>query len=239
MFIKKKELNLNALPKHIAFIIDGNGRWAKKRGMPRSFGHKVGMQAVKKIVTDCYDLGIKVVSIFAFSTENWKRPKKEVDYLFNLFYEYLTKNKSLFLEKNIQFRVMGDYTKLPKNLSDEIENVINLTKNNSKFILNIGINYGGQDEILRAVNLAIKDGKELLTKEDFENYLFTKNLSNPDLIIRTSGEERLSNFMLWQCAYSELYFTKTYWPSFNKKQLEKALINYQKRNRKFGAIKEE
>ena len=239
MFKKKNVLNLNNLPKHVAFIIDGNGRWAKKHAMPRSFGHKMGMQAVDKTVENCFKLGIKVVSIFGFSTENWNRPKAEVDYLINLFYEYLVKNKERLNKENVKVISMGDISKFPSNLANEVESVISLTKNNTEKVLNLGINYGGQDEILLACNKAIINGVKLNSKKDFENLLYTKDICNPDLIIRTSGEERLSNFMLWQCAYSELYFTKTYWPDFNYKELEKALINYQKRDRRFGAIKEE
>lgn len=233
-----KKLNLEKLPTHIAFIIDGNGRWAKKRGLPRSMGHKAGMQTVMKTVQHAFDLGIKVVSIYAFSTENWNRPKKEVDYLFELFEQYIKTDMQKLYDQNVKLMVMGDYTKFPKSLADSIAKAIEDTKDHTGPILNLGLNYGSQDEIVRAVNHIIQDGQQSVTKEIFTSYLYTKDLPPLDFIIRTSGELRLSNFMLWQAAYSEFLFPKLHWPDFKEKQLEKALIAFQKRNRRFGAIKE-
>lgn len=227
------------LPRHIAFIIDGNGRWAKKRGLPRMFGHRAGIETLKENIVECVSLGIEVVSIFGFSTENWNRPQAELDGLFNLFEEFFNNETIDFMGLGIKVRIMGDYTKFPKNLVDNANSLIERTKNNDKMVLNMGINYGGHDDILRAVNNMIADGVTKVDKVTMENYLYTKGLPAPDFVIRTSGELRISNFMLWQMAYSELYFPKTYWPDFHKKDLYKALKSYQKRNRRYGAIKDE
>ncbi len=236
--ILKKKLNHEKLPRHMAFIIDGNGRWAKKRGLPRSLGHTAGMIALKKAIKNSFDLGIKVVSIYGFSTENWNRPQDELDHLFKLFRDFIKSDLTDFDEYNIKFNVMGDYTKFPDDLVKEIEKSLLKNKEKCDFVLNLGINYGGRDEIILAINKILAEGKSSISKEEFSNYLYTNNLPDPDFIIRTSGEQRISNFMLWQNAYSEFYFPKTYWPDFNKKELIKSLINFQKRNRRFGAIKE-
>lgn len=233
-----KEYNFKKLPKHIGFIVDGNGRWAKKRGLPRSFGHRVGLNTLKKAVIKSFDLGIKAVSIFGFSTENWNRPKEELDYLFNLFIEFLQTDTFDYNGYGIKLNIMGDYTKFPPALVSAVEKKLEETKNNKNFILNLGINYGGQDELVRAFNILAEQNKKNITKQDIEANLYTAGMDMPDLVVRTSGEQRISNFMLWQMAYSELYFTKTLWPDFNEKCLIKALKNYQKRNRRFGAIKE-
>jgi undecaprenyl diphosphate synthase len=238
MFFRKKVLNKEALPKHIGFIIDGNGRWAKERGLTRSMGHKAGMLALKEAIKNSFELGIKFVSIYGFSTENWNRPKDEVNFLFNLFREFIKSDFNEVEGKNARLNIMGDYTKFPDDLVKEIEKALEETKNNDGFVLNLGINYGGRDEIIRAVNNIINSGVKEITKENFNDYLYTKGLPDPDFIVRTSGEQRISNFMLWQNAYSEFYFPKTYWPDFNKKELIKSLLNYQQRNRRFGAIKE-
>lgn len=239
MFFKKEKLDTNKLPKHIAFIIDGNGRWAKKRGLPRTFGHKAGMLAVKNTIQNCFDLGIPIVSIYGFSTENWNRPKEEVDYLMNLFRDFIKDQMDEIYSYDVKFNLLGDYTKFPNDLVKEIEKAVEKTKNRKTFTLNLAINYGGRDEIVRAVNNIIKSEAKEINAEMFANYLYTTNQPDPDFIVRTSGEQRISNFMLWQNAYSEFYFPKTYWPDFNKTELITALINFQKRNRRFGAIKEE
>lgn len=236
MFFKKKLIDAK-LPKHIAYIIDGNGRWAKKRGMPRSVGHKFGINTLKNCILDTFDLGIKIISVFGFSTENWNRPKEEIDYLFNLFRDFIKKDLKDIDDNKVKVRIMGDYAQLPPDLVEEINKAVEKTKNNNECILNLGINYGGRDEIITAVNKIIKDGAGKIEKEQFSNYLYTAGLPDPDFIIRTSGEQRISNFMLWQSAYSEFYFPKIYWPDFNKKQLIKSLLEYQKRNRRYGTIK--
>lgn len=228
------------LPKHIAFIIDGNGRWAKKRGLPRMFGHREGVKTLEEIIYECANLGIGVVSVFGFSTENWNRPQPELDGLFDLFTDFFDDERQAeFNRIGIQIRIMGDYTKFPEHLAKNADRAIEATKHNNKMVLNMGINYGGHDDILRAVNSLLKDKVECVDKVTFESRLYTAGLPYPDFVVRTSGELRLSNFMLWQMAYSELYFPKTYWPDFHKKQLYKALKSFNKRNRRFGAIKEE
>lgn len=234
MFFKNNSIP-NNLPTHIAFIIDGNGRWAKKRGLPRSLGHKAGLVALKNTIKNCFEIGISYVSIYGFSTENWKRPQEEINYLFNLFREFIANDFNELFSKDVKLNIMGDYTKFPADLVTEIEKAVEKTKEKTKFVLNLGINYGGRDEIIRAVNNIIKDNLKEVDSTTFSNYLYTSGLPDPDFIVRTSGENRISNFMLWQNAYSEFYFPKIYWPDFNKKQLIKSLQVYAKRNRRFGA----
>lgn len=231
-----KQLDLNRLPKHIAIIMDGNGRWATKRGLPRNMGHKAGCENLKRIIEHIYDLGISCATFYTFSTENWKRPQEEIDGIFNVVRDYLDEDGDSFVQKDARVVVSGDYSKLPQDLVDSISRIIQKTKNCKTFTLNLAINYGGRDEILRGVNSAIENGQKLDSTADFTKLLYNADLPEPDFVIRTSGEMRLSNFMLWQMAYSELYFTKIYWPSFTEKQLQKALIDFQKRKRRFGAL---
>lgn len=223
---------------HIAFIIDGNGRWAKKRGFPRTVGHNYGVKAVSHTIENCIGLGIKYMSFYTFSTENWKRPKEEIDAIFDLLRDYLKKDWQEYESKGIKLITSGDLTKLPTDLQEEIEKVKQKTKNNTDFVVNIAINYGGRDEIIKAVNDIINAGVKTVTKEEFKNFLYTKDLPDPDLIVRTSGEHRTSNFMPFQSAYSEWYFGKILWPDFNKKALVDALLNYQKRERRMGGLKQ-
>lgn len=237
MFNKNK-LNPAKFPTHIAFIIDGNGRWAKKRGLTRSFGHRAGIKACKVTIEECLNLGIKYVSLYGFSTENWNRPQDEIDTLFNLFREFIKNDLSEVLKEDVKFIVSGDYTAFPKDLVSTIEECWEKTKNNKRMVLNLCINYGGRPELVRAVNNIIKDGIKKVDEKIISNYLYTASIPDPDFIVRTSGENRISNFMLWQGSYAEFYFPKTYWPDFDKKELYKCLINYAKRNRRFGAIKE-
>lgn len=233
-----KKLDINRLPKHVAIIMDGNGRWATKRGLPRRLGHKAGFENIKRIVEHLYKLGIEYVTFFTFSTENWKRPKEEIDGIFGLVRDHLKDEGEVqkFVDNGIRITTMGDVTKLPKDLYDKLLEVEDLTKEQHKLTLNLAINYGGRDEILRAVNQAIAAGERLESEQDFARFLYSYGIPDPDFIIRTSGEMRISNFMLYQMAYSEFYFTKTYWPSFGVKELEKALINFQNRKRRFGAV---
>lgn len=234
----EKQLEPSKFPRHIAFIIDGNGRWAKKRDKIRSYGHKYGIKACKTTIDNCLRLGIKYVSMYGFSTENWNRPQEELDTLFELFSNFIDTELEPMLKKDIKFIVSGDYSKFPKKLVDAVEYAVEKSKNNSKMVLNLCINYGGRPEIVRAVNSIIKEGVKEVDEKTISNYLYTAEIPDPDFIVRTSGEQRLSNFMLWQMSYAELYFPKTFWPDFNTKELYKALINYSKRNRRFGAIKE-
>lgn len=225
------------VPTHIAFIIDGNGRWAKKKHLIRNIGHKYGVEAVKKTIDACLELKIKIASFYVFSTENWKRPQEEIDGIFELLREYIKTDLQVFNEKGVKLVVSGSREKLPKDIIKELDNAIENTKNNSNLIVNLCLNYGGRFDIINAVNRIIKDKLDYVDEEKFSKYLLTYPLPDPDLVIRTSGELRYSNFLLYQGAYSELYFTKTLWPDFNKKHLYKALKNYQKRNRRFGGLK--
>ncbi len=232
----KESETILKLPNHIAYIIDGNGRWAKARGLSRSLGHKAGFNNLKKILKESfYNYGIKYVSVYAFSTENWNRPKAEVDYLIDLFTDYVS-NDFMKQFPKVKLNIMGDYTVFPDKLQENANKTIEATKGETDFVLNLGINYGGRDEIVYAVNKLIGNGETNITKEKISGALYTANIPDPDFIIRTSGEQRLSNFMLWQCSYSELYFPKVHWPAFGKKELEKALIEYSRRDRRFGKI---
>ena len=234
-----KSIDKNRIPNHIAIIMDGNGRWAKKRFLPRLAGHKAGVDALKKVTEAGKDLGVKVMSFFAFSTENWKRDKEEVNGIFDLVKTHLTENYERFITSNVKIQTMGDISKLPADLYNLLVDVTEKTKNNTEFIVNIGLNYGSKSELVRACNSLISKGVTSVTEDDIQKELYTSNLPDPDLIIRTSGEQRLSNFMLYQAAYSELYFPKTYWPDFNKSHLIKAIKEYQSRDRRYGNIKQE
>ncbi len=227
-------MKLTKIPNHIGFIIDGNGRWAKKRFLPRIAGHKFGVEVVKKTISACLDFNIKYCSFFVFSTENFKRSSEEVNNIFDLLREYINSDLDEFNKRNIKLIVSGDLSKLPNDLQKSLENAIKLTKANSALVVNMCLNYGGQQEIVNACNKILKDKLESVNSETFKSYLYSKNIPNLDFVIRTSGEIRLSNFMLWDLAYAELYFTKTYWPDFNKNKLHKALLEYQKRDRRFG-----
>ena len=231
-----KKNNLENLPKHIGVIVDGNGRWAKKRGLPRNLGHKAGILAIKEFVKNAKELGIKYLSFYCFSTENWKRPKEEIDAIFEYAYQFFTEEKINYKEQNIKITTMGDLSKLPEKLQKVLHDLKEDTINNNGIVVNLGLNYGSHAEMLMVVNKCLKLNKMEVSKEEFESFLYTSELPPVDLVIRTSGEQRLSNFMLYQVAYAELYFPKLHWPSFNKKALYKAIIEYQKRNRRFGSI---
>ena len=234
---KKEKIDFNKLPAHIAIIMDGNGRWAKKRGKLRTYGHKIGTESMTAVVNHAKKLGIKVMSFFAFSTENWNRPKDEVDEIFRLCEELIDKRHDDYIKSNIKLIVIGGREKLPKTLVKKIEKLEDETKNNDGLIVNVALNYGGRDEIIKAINKILKDGLKEIDEKTFRKYLQTSSIPDPDLLIRTSGEQRLSNFMMYQCAYTELYFSKVHWPDFREKELEEAIIAYQKRDRRFGAIK--
>lgn len=233
----KNKIKQAKAPRHIGFIIDGNGRWATKRGLPRLAGHKKGMDTLIKTVKECYNLGIHTVSIYGFSTENWNRPKDEVNGLFDIFREFIDKDFSQYFgDYNVKFQVMGNYHAFPSDLVQSIDKALDKTKDNTDFILNLGVNYGGHDEIVRAINNIILDRRPRITKSEMENYLYTKDLPKLDFVVRTSGEVRLSNFMLWQVAYAELYFPKVYWPDFSKRQLYKSILSYSARKRRYGRV---
>lgn len=228
------------LPKHIAIIMDGNGRWAKQKGKLRVFGHKNGVKSVRDVVEGSAEIGVKVLTLYAFSTENWNRPKAEVDVLMNLLVSSLKKELKLLQDNNIKLQAIGNLEKLPKKAKIELEDVIQQTKNNSHLVLNLAISYSAKEEIVNAFKKISKKivNNELSIKEIDENiinnHLYTRNLPDVDLVIRTSGEKRISNFLLWQIAYAELYFTDLFWPDFRKSHLIEAILDYQQRERRFG-----
>lgn len=225
------------IPSHIAIIMDGNGRWATKRGLPRNYGHREGVKAIERTINACIKYGIKFCTFFAFSTENWKRSKEEIDGIFDLLRDYIKRNSNFFIEKEVKVSYLGVIDPFPEDLKKALFDIIEKTKNFNKLEVNFAINYGGRDDIVRAVNNLIQNGYTKITEQDLLKNLDTKNLPEPDFVIRTSGEMRLSNFLLYQMAYSELYFPKVLWPDFNEKCLLKALKVYQKRNRRYGGIK--
>lgn len=229
------ETAVNTFPYHVAIIMDGNGRWASASGKPRSYGHKIGAENVERIVSHAFGRGVKALSLYAFSSENWSRPEKEVDKIFSLIVSFLKKYIKKAEDNGVKVVFSGDLTALPKKLLSEAEEVINGTKCNDKFVLNIALNYGARTEIARAASLAVKNG-EPVTPETVSKYLYTADIGDPELIIRTGGELRLSNFMLFQAAYSELYFTKVMWPDFDEEEFDKALEDFSKRKRRFGGI---
>ncbi len=218
---------------HIAIIMDGNGRWAQKRNLERSEGHKAGEETVKMVIENCYKMQIPYLSLFAFSTENWAREEKEVKTLFQILSVFLKKFLSEAIKREIRIKIMGDMSKLPKKLQTSLKDVIDKTKDFERLTVNIGLNYGGRDEIVYAVRNLVEKG-ENITKENISKNLYTSDLPDPDLCIRTSGEMRMSNFMIYQCAYSELYFTDVLWPDFSQKDFMCAIEEYNRRNRRFG-----
>lgn len=228
------------IPQHIAIIMDGNGRWAKKRLLPRSSGHWFGFKRAKEIVYYANEIGVKYLTLFAFGRENWKRPEEEVSLLMRLLAEQIARGSVELHEKNIKVRAIGDRTRLSPNILDEIIAAEEITANNTGLCLDVAIDYSGQFDIVQAVNRIIQDKvTSSLTEENFSKYLLTYPYPNPDLIIRTSGESRLSNFLLFQAAYSECYFTEMMWPSFGKKSLDKAIIWFNTKERRFGMVSEQ
>ena len=236
------QIDKNNIPEHVAIIMDGNGRWAKKRFLPRSAGHHEGMKRVIEIVETAEKLDIKYLSLYAFSTENWKRPQEEIDNLMKLLIQYIKTELDRIHKNNVKIQTMGDISKLPRASREEVERAIKTTKDNDKMILNIGLNYGGRDEIIWGIKNILEDIKMGNIKEEeidenlFSDYLYTKGLPDPDLLIRPSGELRLSNFMLYQIAYTEFWFSDILWPDFKEEDFYRAIIDYQKRNRRFGGI---
>ena len=229
-----------SVPKHIAIIMDGNGRWAKKRFMPRVAGHVKGVKRVKEIVEYCSNLGVKYLTLFAFGRENWKRPEEEVSFLMKLLSEQISNEFYKLHENNVHIRFIGDKTRLSTNIRSQMEDIENLTVSNTGLNLNIAIDYSGTYDIVQAVNKIIATKPDSsLTEEDFSKYLLLYPDPNPDLLIRTSGESRLSNFLLWQVAYSECYFTSKLWPDFDKKAMDVAIEWFNSRERRFGMISEQ
>ena len=239
---KKMEIDKTALPRHIGIIMDGNGRWAKGRGLPRSAGHKAGATTLKTITKACGKMGIEVLTVYAFSTENWSRPKAEVDALMKLLMEYLKNAEREIDGDNVQIKVIGDVSAFSDALQKEIIRVEKMTSSNDGLILNIALNYGGRDEITKAVRTIaqkVQDGEisvDSIDEQTISDQMYTYGQPDPDIIIRPSGEFRLSNFLIWQSAYAELWFSHILWPDFNVKHLETAILVYQKRTRRFGGI---
>ena len=235
-------IDSSSMPRHIAIIMDGNGRWAQKRLLPRSMGHRAGMAALKEIVKGCDELKIPYLTVFAFSTENWKRPITEIDFLMNLLVEYLQKELDELHKNNVRIHVMGDYTVIPRECQLEIKNAIEKTRNNEGLVFNIAINYGSRQEIMTAVKLLTEKiiqtemKIEELNENSFSQLLYTGDMPDPDLLIRTAGEMRISNFMLWQIAYAEIVISDTLWPDFSREDLIMAIKTYQARDRRFGGL---
>ena len=231
----------NKLPKHIAITMDGNGRWAKSKGKLRIFGHKNGVKSVRDTVEGAAEIGIEYLTLYAFSSENWNRPEKEVNALMTLLVSAINKETKTLMDNNIRLSTIGDINKLPSKAQKELQEAIIKTKDNTRMTLVLALSYSGRGEIINAVQNIIKDGKkpEEINEDTFQQYLTTKSVPDPELLIRTSGEYRISNFLLWQIAYSELYFTDTLWPDFRRADLYKAILNYQNRERRFGKTTEQ
>ncbi|MCJ8342005.1 MAG: isoprenyl transferase [Cetobacterium sp.] len=224
------------IPNHIGIIMDGNGRWAKKRNLPRTLGHREGAKTLRKILTYASQRGVKYLTVYAFSTENWKRAKEEVDALMFLFKTYIKSERKNLMKNNVRFLVSGRTEGVSDSLLEAIRDLEETTKKNTGIVLNIAFNYGGRAEIIDAVNKIINQGKKEITEDTFKEYLYN-NIPDPELIIRTSGEFRISNFLLWQVAYSEFYITDLFWPEFDEKAFDDAINSYNKRDRRFGGAK--
>lgn len=235
-------LDMNNIPESVAIIMDGNGRWAEKRKIPRVMGHNAGMKAMKEIVAEASNLGVKYLTVYAFSTENWNRSDEEINGIFKLLIKYVNSELKKITEENVKVNILGDRSRLANKVNEKIDEAIETTKNNTGLVFNIAINYGGRDEILRSVKsmcTQVKNGEieiDEIDQKTFEKKLFTGELGikDPDLIIRTSGEVRISNFLLWQLAYSEMLFVDSLWPDFTPEKFREAILEYQNRNRRFG-----
>lgn len=229
------------LPHHVGIIMDGNGRWAKARGLPRLAGHRAGTHNIRRVLEACVDFGIRVLTIYAFSTENWGRPQTEVEGLMRLLSQTIRRQLNELDTKGVQIRHCGRLDGISERLRQRIEEAVERTRHNDRIILNVAFNYGGRAEILDAVQAIIRDGlsPEAISEETFSRYLYTAGLPDPDLIIRTAGEFRLSNFLTWQAAYAEFYATPVYWPDFDREELKKALLDYASRQRRFGRLPED
>ena len=231
--------SLSTIPYHIGIIMDGNGRWARDRGLPRLEGHRAGTENIRRVLEACGEYGIKMVTIYAFSTENWQRPEKEVRGLIGILERVLEREVENLHQNGVKLRHLGELGGIPGRMRNAVRDAIELTKDNDRLTLNVAFNYGGRAEIVRAVRKMLEDNvdPEDLDEEFFSSYLYTAELPDPDLIIRTGGEMRLSNFLIWQSAYSEYYSTTAYWPDFDKEELYKALLAYSERERRFGKLK--
>lgn len=232
-----RQLDLKNIPRHVAVIMDGNGRWAKERGQIRLQGHLAGMEALREIVRHSQRLGVEYLTVYAFSTENWKRPADEVSGIFKLVVKYVNSELKELNENNVRVSILGDWSAIPKDSADSIRLALKTTENNDGLKFNIALNYGGRAEITRAVNKLMSEGRTSVTEDDISGALYTAGMPDPDVIIRTSGENRLSNFLIWQAAYSEIVLTDVYWPDFTPEEYERCIIEYQSRDRRFGGHK--
>ncbi len=238
-----EKLDLTRLPRHVAVIMDGNGRWAQKRHLPRIAGHRTGTQSARTTIETCARLKIEALTLYAFSVENWRRPKTEIDFLMALLREYLRKEMPLIQKNNIRMRFLGRMDELPAGVQNDVRDAMEKTAENKGMVLCVALNYGGRAEIVDAVNAILSEGNghgipRKVTEEQLSRHLYTEGLPDPDLLIRTSGEMRVSNFLLWQIAYAEIFVTETLWPDFNRARLLEALLEFQKRERRYGGIRE-
>jgi undecaprenyl diphosphate synthase len=233
-----KKITASQIPTHVAIIMDGNGRWALARGLPRLAGHRAGTENLRRIITACVEFGVKYLTIYAFSTENWGRPREEVEGLMHILEDVIDKELAELNEEGVQLRHIGRLERLDPKLQEKVLAAIELTKDNDRLVLNVAFNYGGRDEIVYAIQNMLRDGvkPEEVTSDLVSDYLFTAGVPDPDMIIRTSGELRVSNFLIWQGAYSEWYVTSVYWPDFNKEEFRKALDTYARRDRRYGGL---
>ncbi|MDJ0755518.1 MAG: isoprenyl transferase [Ardenticatenaceae bacterium] len=242
MILNKPDLDVSGLkiPQHVAIIMDGNGRWAKKRLLPRQAGHRAGVENLRRVIDACIEFGIEVLTIYAFSTENWGRPESEVRGLMRIFARVLDQEVYELHDQGVRIYHLGDLNGIDKNLQDKVHRAMELTRNNERLLLNVAFNYGGRAEILHAIRQLLADGvsPEELNEDVFGRYLFTSGLPDPDLVIRTSGEKRISNFLIWQAAYAEFYQTPIYWPDFDREALYDALLAYTGRDRRYGLLKD-
>ncbi|MGB8474242.1 MAG: isoprenyl transferase [Candidatus Acidiferrum sp.] len=237
------KLDLERLPRHVAVIMDGNGRWAQKRHLPRIAGHRSGTATARSTIETCARLNIEALTLYAFSVENWRRPKTEIDFLMQLLREYLRKEMPVLQKNNIRMRFLGRTDELPKGVQDDVRDAMERTAGNQGLVLCVALNYGGRAEIVDAMNAILAEqnghaGHAAITEEMLARHMYTSGLPDPDLLIRTSGEMRVSNFLLWQIAYAEIFVTETLWPDFNRARLLEALVEYQKRERRYGGIRE-
>ena len=238
MAIKEQTVTLTKIPTHVAIIMDGNGRWAAKRGLPRLAGHHAGTENLRRIIRASVEFGVKYLTIYAFSTENWGRPKEEIDGLMNILEDVIDRELRELNQEGVQLRHIGHLERLAPTLQEKVMDAVELTRNNQRLVLNVAFNYGGRDEIVHAIRQMLKDEvkPEDVSPEMVSRYLYTAGTPDPDLIIRTSGELRISNFLIWQAAYSEWYVTPTYWPDFGKEEFRKALDEYASRDRRYGKV---
>jgi len=227
---------MNKIPNHIAIIMDGNGRWAKEQGLRRTVGHEKGATVVRNITTHCSNIGVKYLTLYAFSTENWNRPKLEVEFLMKLLERYFKSELPIYLENNVKFKAIGNIDKFSKKLQKVIYDTEDKTAHCTGLTQVLALNYGSRDEIVRAVNKAINNNEKEFTEDILNSYLDTANIPDVDMLVRTSGEVRLSNYLLWQCAYSEMFFTPTYWPEFTPNELDDLISDFDRRERRFGGI---